>query len=338
MTAREKAEWLGDPLDAELIGYRFPVNIIPTNCAPVMGRVIYDYLNIRSGPGSSYTQLGQLSRGDTFAVLEQSGRWGRIDRGWVNLGPDFVVLTTTGAMLKFRNESVTATALNTNGNQYAVIIIGDAARFVDTTLTLSVDEISASNAAGAEIALYWHDDTGSESAGVSVNTSGSGTFKLRQNIGGRRYLAMYLYAKSTNLGDAVRYSRLMLEVGDVRHDYVPYTPILPTRATRGAYNYADLNRVEMAVSEISDLLDLGLETKTDWNRWDVPTSNDLERYLENVVKIRDASRIGVRVPALPLRASDLDYTAANNIEMILGAAHDAVKTMPRSGELYCGEV
>lgn len=329
MTLLEQAEWLGHPLDATFIGYDSPVNIIPANCDPVVGRVIYPYLNIRSGPGSNYTLLGQLSQGDVFTLLERRGRWGRINRGWINLGADFVAFSSTGASLEFRNASVTAT-----GDGYAVIILGDASFFEGATLTLSVDEIHTANGNEGGVSLRWYDNRGSEPAGVMLTEAGSATFTLGANTAVRAYLAMYVYA----IDGVTQYNGLMLEVGSVRHDYVPYTPILPTKATKGAYNYSDLNRVEKAVSEISELLGLNLETKTDWTWLDVPTENDMVRYLGNIQTIRNACAIGVEVPTLPNKMSELNYETANNIELILSVAHDAVKEFPRTGELYCGEV
>ena len=329
MTLLEQAEWVGHPLDAAFIGYDSPVNIIPTNCDPVAGRVIYPYLNIRSGPGSNYTLLGQLSQGDVFTLLERRGRWGRINRGWINLGADFVKFNSTGASLEFRNASVTAT-----GDGYAVIIIGDASLFEGATLTLSVDEIHTANGNEGGVSLQWYDNRGSEPAGAMLTEAGSTTVTLGANTSVRAYLAMYVYA----IDGVTQYNGLMLEVGSVRHDYVPYTPILPTKATKGAYNYSDLNRVEMAVSEISELAGLNLETKTDWSRWDVPTDRDMERYLENIQKIRNVCTIDEIAPDLPHRMAELNYETANNIEKILASAYEIAMTMPRSGELYCGEV
>lgn len=269
MTASEKAEWLGDPLDAVTNGYTSPVNIIPT-----------DYVS-------------------------------------------------KGATLEFRNGSVTAT-----GDGYAVIIIGDAAKFEGKTLTLSADEINTINGGMPLVELVWYDDSGFLSAGIAMREAGSDTLDLEDNSEGKSYLAMYIYAD----GGTVRYSGLMLEIGRVRHAYVPYRQVVPTRATKGAYNFSDLNRVEMAVSEISEILGLNLVTKTNWGRWDVPNDSDMERYLGNVKRIRDASPIGGEMPILPIRMADLNFEVANNIETILEAAYEAVKTIPRSGELYCGEV
>ena len=113
----------------------------------------------------------------------------------------------------------------------------------------------------------------------------------------------------------------MLENGSTRHEYVPYVEILPTNCTKGAYNYSDLNRVERAVAEISDLAGLGLVTKTDWAMWDIPTSSDMERYLSNVKTIREHYSIETEIPET---MNNLTYEDANNIEKILSIAYIAV--------------
>lgn len=122
-------------------------------------------------------------------------------------------------------------------------------------------------------------------------------------------------------------------------------------AMRGAYNYTDLNRVETAVSELSEELGLNLVTKTGWTLWDIPTQTDMERYLGNVVAIRDACSDEIAFPTLPNSMSGLDYEGANNIEKVLMLAYESlgkpdIPVEPsepgeytiRSGEIYCGEV
>jgi len=133
-------------------------------------------------------------------------------------------------------------------------------------------------------------------------------------------------------------------------------------AAKGAYNYTDLNRVESAVEELAGMLGLTLTTKTDWGLWDVPIQTDMERYLSNVVAIRDACPEDVEFPTLPDSMSGLNYEGANNIEKVLLLVYEVVShkcilgefilgecalggTIPqntdstiRSGDIYCGEV
>lgn len=41
-------------------------------------------LNVRSGPGTSYSVVGKLSKGDTVTVTKTSGAWAYIGTGWVS--------------------------------------------------------------------------------------------------------------------------------------------------------------------------------------------------------------------------------------------------------------
>ena len=144
------------------------------------------------------------------------------------------------------------------------------------------------------------------------------------NTNNREYLAIYVYVtthETVSIGDYARFGRVMLENGRERHEYVPFTEILPTLATKGAYNYSDLNRVERAVAEISDRAGLNLVTKTDWGMWDIPKESDMNRYLGNIGAIRQLISIDEDVPNTPTTMNNFTYNEANNIEVILGIAH-----------------
>lgn len=93
-------------------------------------------------------------------------------------------------------------------------------------------------------------------------------------------------------------------------------------AAKGAYNYTDLNRVETAVKELAGELGLSLTTKTNWTLWDIPTRSDMERYLGNVVAIRDACPGNVEFPSLPSSMNGLTYTSANSIEKVLTMVYE----------------
>lgn len=95
-------------------------------------------------------------------------------------------------------------------------------------------------------------------------------------------------------------------------------------AAKGAYNYTDLNRVETAVAELATIFGLTLTTKTDWGLWDIPTPSEMERYLSNVVAIRDACLEGVTFPTLPESMNGLTYEGANNIENVLELAYQYI--------------
>lgn len=119
----------------------------------------------------------------------------------------------------------------------------------------------------------------------------------------------------------------------------------------GAYNYADLNRVETAVAYVAaelyaahatlqayatslgvawdSLFDVpydytdyaSLTTKTDWTDEDIMYAADATRYLGNLVLIAAAYETGV---ALPASMNGLDYSGANAIERLLIAIDRAL--------------
>ena len=111
-----------------------------------------------------------------------------------------------------------------------------------------------------------------------------------------------------------------------------------TTAAKGAYNYTDLNRVEAAVSALSEHFSLGLVVKTDWNMWDVPTQSDMARYLANIDAIRKKIYASMNLPTVPVTMGGFTYEAANNLEKILDAAFQIADATPASGEIFSGEV
>lgn len=244
---------------------------------------------------------------------------------------------SSSVMLKYRNKSIVATAIWEGIYLYAISIIGEASKYEGKTFTLSVDSMY-SNGGTPQIALYWHDDNGYEFAGASITQAGSVTFTVTANQNNRAYLAAYVYVttdRTVSAGTVAHFTGVMLERGSDRHAYVPYTDLVVTEATKGAYNYSDLNRVERAVAEISDDLGLGLITKTDWTMWDVPRVSDMERYLNNVKAIRSRTN---SVVALPDTMNELTYSGANNIEKVLSDFYESTNNSARCGEIICGEV
>ncbi len=232
--------------------------------------------------------------------------------------------------LKYRSEEILATTNQEGIYLYAISIIGEAADFENKKFTLSVDSITASGNGTPQLATYWHDDYGFEYAGASLSVSGTVTFDTTNfpNTNGRQYLAVYVYVTTherVTAGATATFKGVMLENGSTRHPYVPYTEILPTLATKGAYNYADLNCVERAVAEISDLAGLNLVTKTDWKMWDIPSVSDMNRYLSNILAIRALVAENENVPTAPTSMNNLTYSEANNIELILSAAYESLK-------------
>lgn len=110
-----------------------------------------------------------------------------------------------------------------------------------------------------------------------------------------------------------------------------------TDATKGAYNHTDLNRVENAVSKLAFLMGLDLTIKTDWSQWDTVTQADMERYLGNVVIIRDMLADEIDFPPLPSSMSNLTWEGANNIEKVLDMAFRTVSAKSVLSQFVLGE-
>lgn len=220
----------------------------------------------------------------------------------VNLLPNRVDYSS-GISVLFRNSYFVAT-----GSGSATIIIGVADDFIGKDVTLSVGAVSGTG----YLSLAWYNSENDyQEVTDSLGSQGSVVATLNAKPGIWNHLAMRIYGRNTT------YHKVMVELGDTRHDYVPYTPVLPTMATKGAYNYSDLNRVEKAVEELSERWNLDLETKTDWTLWDVPTEADMHRFKENLDTIA-TERIGE--PALRGISYDLSmltYEDANRIESFL---------------------
>ena len=116
---------------------------------------------------------------------------------------------------------------------------------------------------------------------------------------------------------------------------------------RGAYNAADLNRVEAAVDYIAGRLngagyDIALTVKQDWTEDGVPTAAQMARYLANVAALRAALAVPPSTPAVPADMAALTFQEANDIEQILLDINTLINNMAAawvySGEIFSGEV
>ena len=219
-----------------------------------------------------------------------------------------------------------------------VVVSGTGEAYIDlfddnvfgayTTCMLHAEHIEGS----CKVSVYKYTETSSQSYGEEYIDEN----KLSQRVDiFYENPAVWKYAiKIEAMTDAKIYG-LMLNRGNTVKPYIPYTPVIATDATKGAYNYSDLNRVEMAVRDLSDILGLGLETKTDWTVWDVPKQADMERYAYNLSELRKHSTM-----SMPLSLVDdtFNFEKANTIERFLSAFDGVVKSMMYCGEPYCGEV
>lgn len=107
---------------------------------------------------------------------------------------------------------------------------------------------------------------------------------------------------------------------------------------RGAYNYTDLNRVELAVQTLAEILGVTVTVKTNWQATDVPKQADMNRYLDNIRKLRAMNTILSTTPVAPVNMAGLTYRTANDIEQILVDIERHISTWFRCGDVICGEV
>lgn len=99
---------------------------------------------------------------------------------------------------------------------------------------------------------------------------------------------------------------------------------------KGAYNYTDLNRVELAVKtlaaaltaagypvEITPVLKGNKAEDREWQEGDVLYRPQWTTYLENVQRLRDAYYTLAETGKLPAPGDKLGYVGANTIEKVL---------------------
>lgn len=114
---------------------------------------------------------------------------------------------------------------------------------------------------------------------------------------------------------------------------------------KGAYNAADINRVNEAVLYVTERLKIAgwyvePAIKTDWLISDFPTASDMQVYLDNIRLIR--SCLPMNIPEAPADMHNFTYEEANTIEQILILIDDVIYNIMQnvfySNELYAGEV
>jgi hypothetical protein len=99
------------------------------------------------------------------------------------------------------------------------------------------------------------------------------------------------------------------------------------RASLGAYNYKDMNRVEQAVSVLGIQMGLSL-VRYGWYFDSIPTESQMQGYLGNVKAIRDKYGETHDIsgfPALPDSMSNLTWEGANNIEKVLELIWNSIR-------------
>ena len=119
-------------------------------------------------------------------------------------------------------------------------------------------------------------------------------------------------------------------------------------AVKGAYNASDLNRVTEAVEYLAtrirgygNNLD-ALSGRGVWSMEDIPTSDSMRRYLDNVGLIRSSISVLPSTPVVPDDMEDLSVDEANDIEKVLVDVDFLLNNMEAawlySGDIYSGEV
>lgn len=116
---------------------------------------------------------------------------------------------------------------------------------------------------------------------------------------------------------------------------------------KGAYNAADLNRVESMVQTIAkELYDLGyivvVAPPKNWSKEDIPQETEMQAYLDQVQTIRNSIGVMPTTPTVPTDMDGLTYQEANDIEKILSDVHFLLGKIGLNwfyaGEIYAGEV
>ena len=126
--------------------------------------------------------------------------------------------------------------------------------------------------------------------------------------------------------------------------------LVTNRTTGATYNYTDFNRVAEAMQYVATRLrfcgyDVVVTPRTGWTREDFPSVAEMERYIQQLRKIRDALKLYAKTPPTPEASQEKDWLTveeANHIEQILLDVEEMVQLIRDSyfycGELYAGEV
>ncbi len=118
---------------------------------------------------------------------------------------------------------------------------------------------------------------------------------------------------------------------------------------KGAYNYTDLNRVGAALNYVRNRLveygylpDNAFVARVNWAEEEIPTLEDLTKYLGYVSTVRASFSRFPTTPPAPENTGRLNYREANDIEQIIYDVGVLLENMASawyfSDDLYCGEL
>lgn len=115
---------------------------------------------------------------------------------------------------------------------------------------------------------------------------------------------------------------------------------------KGAYNNTDLNRVGEAINFLSELLNNygytnDAKARTDWAIEEKPNPEQMQDYLNNLNKLKEAYYIYSETVDLPNDMVGLTFDEANNIEKMLYDINEIIENMEKnfvfSGVANCGQ-
>lgn len=106
---------------------------------------------------------------------------------------------------------------------------------------------------------------------------------------------------------------------------------------KGAYNYADLNRVGAAIAYLAGLLNsygyaVSVTAKTDWIKSEETSKAEHEAYIADIQTIKAALYGTMPVPT---SFAFMNYVQANNIELLMLEIEENIRAMAAAFQ-YCG--
>lgn len=115
---------------------------------------------------------------------------------------------------------------------------------------------------------------------------------------------------------------------------------------KATYNFSDLNRVGEFVSDLASKLktiagiSVDVSPKTNWTYTDIPSSDQLNRYISDLHELRSALKFNTA--DIPSSASNLTLFGANAIEQMCLDLNSVLLNLDASGffcdELFSGEI
>ena len=136
-------------------------------------------LNIRSGPGSSYSKVGSLANGARVEIYEISNGWGRISQGWISM--DYVALDGAEPEPVVAKGMVTSSSGLTirkgAGSSYSKVGTLEKGSLVELYEIVTVDGVKWGRVSGGWISLKYFKmaDTGTVTANSIKVRKGPGT-------------------------------------------------------------------------------------------------------------------------------------------------------------------